>query len=172
MTERYEELAPRPVEPTMELAPEPEAKTAVQLAMPTKELALRLLDKVGFAQRLVGYKIIMLTKAKEASICSLAEAIDFTDLCCQSYNKDKVLREGGRRFIARLDLNSLRDWIGLALGDKDLAEAITEELGEGCSSRRVDEMTKYFLKHAGPIKELMQQRLKQCEEIVGVEPEA
>ena len=172
MTEGYGELAPGPVEPTMELAPEPEAETAVQLAMPTKELALRLLGKVSFAQRLIGYKILMLTRAKEVSICSLAEAIEFVELCRQSFNRDKVLREDGRQFIARLDLNSLRDWIGQTLNDTELATAITDEIGEDCKSRRVDIMGRDFLKHAVPIKGLMQQRLNQCKEIIGEETEA
>ena len=165
MAEKYEELAPEAVEPTTELAPQPEAKAVVQLAMPAKELALSLLGKVDFARCLTGYKILMNIRAKEVSICSLAEAIDFIDLCCHSYNGDKVLREGNRRFIARLELISLIDWVRQSLGDTELAKAIKDEIGEDCQSRRVDQKGRDFLKHAAPIKMLMQQRLEQCRQV-------
>ena len=165
MIEKYEELAPEAGEPTTEPAPQPEAETVVQLAMPTKELALRLLGKVDFAQCLIGYKILMNVRAKEVSICSLAEAIDFIDLCCQSYDRENILREGNRRFIARFELISLIDWVGQSLGDTELAAAIKDEIGEDCQSRRVDKMGRDFLKHAVPIKMLMQHRLEQCRQV-------
>ena len=137
----------------------------VQLAMPARELAIKLLGKVDFARRLTGYKIRVMRKAEEISIYSLAEAIDFIDLCCQSYDGSNVLREDGRQFIVRLELVSLIDWVGQNLGDTELAKAIKDEIGEDCKSRRVDKVGRDFLKHAVPIKMLMQHRLEQCRQV-------
>jgi len=164
------EIHKKQVSPMQDEVPEAtsEVKTTVQLALPTRELALRLLDKVDYTQRLTGYKILLMRKAEEISICNLAEAIEFVELCRQSYDREEFFREEGRILIARLDLNSLRDWIGQTLGDTELATAITDEIGEDCKSRRVDKMGNDFLKHAVPIKELIQQRLEQCEDIIGV----
>ena len=59
LSERSEELAPKSEElkPAGEPVPQPEEKTGLKLSEPSKELATRVLTKVSFQERLIGYKM-------------------------------------------------------------------------------------------------------------------
>ena len=60
------------------------------------------------------------------------------------------------------DLDELQKWVGEVYGDKELAETIGEKIKEGSS----------YKEQVEAIKPLMEQRLRQCERIVGVDTEA
>ena len=71
------------------------------------------------------------------------------------------LRVRGSGSIGYIDPNKLEKWVGEVFGDKELAQAIGEKIREGNS----------YQERILPIRELMEQRLKQCKEISGGETE-
>jgi len=128
----------------------------VRLSEPTKELATRLLSEVGFKERLVG--VTMHPKAGNigASIYSFEEAANLLH-----YDAGD-LRIRGTGSIGYIDLYDLQKWVGGVYGDKELAETIGEKIKEGSS----------YKEQVEAIKPLMEQRLRQCKKIVGVDTEA
>jgi len=56
----------------------------------------------------------------------------------------------------------LERWVGETLGDKELAEAISEKIKDGNS----------YAERILPIRELLKNRLRKCEEITGEQASA
>jgi len=168
-SEQSEELAPKPeelkpdggpaphpeeAEVAKEVAPEPEKKL-IKLSEPSKELAIRLLGKVGLKDRITGVQMTPRGEDAEGAEClifSLEEAVGFLKM----YEKSLSERND---VIFFLNPNYLKEWVGETLGDQELAQAIEEKIRQG--SRYGERVL--------PIKGLMEQRLRQCKEIVGEE---
>lgn len=168
-----EEPAPKPeeIKPVGELAPpepegespaqpeaseEPEAETVVKLSEPSKELATRVLGKVSFQERLIGTRMHSMVGNISESFYSFKEAAGFMYVDVVG---GLVVRGSGS--IRYINPEKLQKWVGEVFGDKELAEAIGEKIKEVSS----------YKERVRLIKGLMQQRLKQCEEIVGEETE-
>ena len=171
-SEQHDELAPKSeVESAKELAPQPEeggiaesgvmpggsaeAEKVVRLSAPSIELATKLLTEVGFNERLVGVSMHPMAGNIEASIYSFEEATNF--LHCDE--GDLRIRNTGS--IGYINLDELKKWVGEVFGDKELAETIGEKIEKGSNYKEQVEV----------IQTLMEQRLRQCEKIVGVDTE-
>ena len=157
------ELAPQPENATAsepqlkeEVASEPEEKEEIQLLKPSKELAERLLARVGFKERLIGYKMTPMQGNMEESIYSFKDANDFMWF---DFGELSVKTSGS---IGYIDPVKLEKWIAEVFGDKELADAI---------GKKAKEYSNYKARFEA-IKPLMEQRLKQCREIIGEETEA
>jgi len=151
-----EEPAPQPEDtaalepqPTEEVALEQEEKEEIQLSKPSKELAIRILTRVSFQERLIGYKMMATTGNLEESIYSFKDAID---LLWFDVGELGVRTSGS---IGYIDPVKLERWVGETLGDKELADAIGKKVKEYSNYREQVES----------IKPLMKQRLRQCQEI-------
>ncbi len=155
--------------PAGELPPQPETKNTVVLSKPTRELAEKLLANVGFFEYLPAQSALQMPGVKIVYIRNIEEAISFLLSCNKEYSLEEFSQKGSDVASNFIDLNSLKKWVGETLGDTELAEAIKTELGEGVSSREIIEIGKYFRKHIGPVRELLEQRLAQCKEIAGEE---
>ena len=149
--ESSEELVPKPeaIEPAEELAPQPGEESPIKLSQPSRELAIRLLERVNIRDGIIGMLNNIEGNNYECHIFSLNEAIGFLE----AYSNSIMEVKGITSF---LDPNNLRIWVGEALGDRELAEAIGEKISDGSS----------YKERRLPIKELMEQRLKQCKEIL------
>ena len=145
-------LAPQP-EGTASAEPPPKEKEEMQLSQPSKELAKRLLTRVGFYERLIGYKMNPMQGNMEEAVYSFKDAINLLHIDIGDFN----VRTTGS--IGYIDPSRLERWVGETLGDKELAEAIGKKAEEG----------KSYKERVEAIKPLMEQRLKQCREIVGEE---
>jgi len=167
-SEQSEELAPKPEElkPDKGLAPQPEdtasaeplpkEKEEIKLLQPSKELAKRLLTRVGFNERLKGYKMSPMQGNMEESIYSFKDAINLLHVDIGDFN----VRTTGS--IGYIDPVRLERWVGETLGDKELAEVISKKAKEGNS----------YKERVETIRPMMEQRLKQCREIIGEETES
>lgn len=184
LSKSSEEPAPKPeevIKPAGELAPpsepeeksvappmaseEPEAENVIILSKPSKELATKLLGRVGFKERITGISSHMGPGEEPNSLYSFADAADFLGL-------DEVAPGERYMWVYFFNWNDLKKWVGETLGDKELAQAIGE------TTKEYDNLTdlhQRYRKRIGlirPIKELMQQRLEQCKEIIGEETKA
>ena len=138
----------------------PAAKTVIKLSPPPMELAARLLGKVNFKERLIGTRSHPGPGDTDKSLFSFEEAVNFLD----------AGELTGEDFVNSISFNSLKKWVDETLGDKELAQAI----GELTKELFVNWKAPYqkYLKSIAlitPVKELMQQRLKQSKEIMGIE---
>jgi hypothetical protein len=95
-------------------------------------------------------------------IHSLEEALNLLSLCAMVYHQDEFLQKGGGLTIYFADLHNLADWVGKILGDKELAGAMSQELGEKQPSDLIEDISTFFRAHIGPVKDLVEQRLNQC----------
>jgi len=139
-----------------ELAPEPEEKKEIKLSQPSKEMAKRLLTLVGFKERLTGTKMVAMAGDMRESIYSFKEAVSFLH-----FNVG-VLTERGSGSIGYINPVELEKWVRDVFGDFELAEAIGEKTKENSN----------YKDQVEAIMPLMEQRLKQCKEIIGEETEA
>ena len=131
-----------------------------ELSKPSRELAVRLLSEVSFEERITGVWMHTMGGGTECFILSLKEAIGFL-----KPNEGSVWATGG--WICYIDPDNLQKWVAEKLTDKELAQAIGQFVKQcdGCS----DPIERYQkrVRLMKPVKELMEQRLKQCEEIAG-----
>ncbi len=122
------------------------------LSDPSQELAVKLLSRVGFEERLVGAKMSPMAGVQQYPIYGLAEAVNF--LRVQS--AAQVLAAGPTASIPYVDPKVLRRWVDKAFGDTDLAEAMREVISEG------DPYPQTIVR----LRELMARRLSQCQVVV------
>ena len=131
-----------------------------QLSRPSRELATRLLTEVIFNDRIIGVWMHTMGGGTECFILSLREAVGFL-----KPNDGGVWSTAG--WTCYIDPSRLQKWIAEVLNDQELAQAI-EQLVKECD-RHDDPIERYQKKMGlmGPIKQLMEQRLRQCEEVAG-----
>jgi hypothetical protein len=133
-----------------------------ELDRPSRQLADRLLSKLGYEGRLLASEISPYSGCNDLWLFSLKEAAEFLDA------DPRVLNDmtGFMRFI---EPDDLRKWAGEVLGDAELAGSIGDLMkgSEACQ----DSLEKYRKKIEAiqPIKELLLARLKQCDEVLGEE---
>lgn len=128
-----------------------------ELSNPTPELATQIMAEVEFPDRLVGYKMNPMSGYEQTSIYSLEEAVPF--LYMDSLGQ--LLAKGNGGSMGYLDLPKLQQFVANALGDQELALAIQEEMDAAESYR--DQI--------GPIRELIINRLEQCQEVLALSTE-
>lgn len=153
------ELAPKPEEKSVaqpEIPGEPEAEPVVKLALPSKELATRLLGKVSFQERLTGTTMHQTAGSIDVALYSFKDAAGFMSVDLGDF----MVRNSGS--IAYINQDVLKKWVGETLGDTELAGAIEVKIKEGSN----------YKERAGSINELMEQRLRQCKEVIGGMTEA
>jgi hypothetical protein len=121
----------------------------VPLAEPSKELAARVLSRVGVEQRLVGVTMTPMAGVQQYPIHGFAEAINFLRIGGAA----EALASGPRASIPYVDPKVLRRWVEEVFGDTDLAHAIEELINNGDSY--ADTIVR--------IRELMERRLSQSE---------
>ena len=146
-----------------EASGEPETETVIKLSKPSKELATRLLGKVSFKDRITGISGHPMGGEEEQCLYRFADATDFLHV-----SEDAQKGFGWVRFI---NINALKKWVGETLGDIELAQAIGETTKELDTCPPLDREQK-VQDLVFPVKALMQQRLEQCEEIIGGETKA
>ena len=156
------ELAPQAEEqsttepdPTEEPVLESEEKRKIELAQPSKELAIKLVSMVDLKHRISG--VYMNTEAGdiECPMFNLEEVADFLE----AYEEKLLEKDGVTTFI---NPNFLKKWVEETLGDKELAEAIGDKIDEGNN----------YAERILPIRELLKNRLRQCGEITRGEASA
>jgi len=158
-----EELAPQPedtgvVEPQSvnEIVQEAEDKQEIKLSPPSKEMAAKMLAEVGFKDRLEGTKMAAMAGDIRESLYSFKEAVKFLHFNVGSWT------DRGIGSIGYINPVELEKWIRNVFGDLELAEAIGTEIKVNIN----------YKDQARAIMPLMQQRLRQCEEIAGEETKA
>jgi hypothetical protein len=127
----------------------------VPLSEPPEELVTKLLSRVGLEERLVGLKMTPMSGVQQYPIHGFRQAVNFLRLD----SAGEVLAMGPRASIPYVDPKVLERWVAEVFGDTDLADAIGEATNRG--NNYVDRM--------GRIRELMEQRLSQCEATLGDE---
>ena len=138
-----------------DLIPQPAQKEVI-LLKPSRELSVKLLSELNFQESIVGYKMHSMAGSTQNYLYSFEDVVNFLHFDAGDLN----IRGSGS--IGYIDLNKLQEWVAGVFGDKELAEAIGEKIKEGSSYKESVEL----------IKPLMEQRLKQCEEIAREETEA
>lgn len=131
-----------------------------ELSKPTRELAARLLAKVSFEDRITGVEMSPSAGDMECFIFSFEEAASFLKV-----DEGSLSERSG--WICHIDPSALKKWVGETLGDKELAKAIGETTTEYDNCREPIEQCLKKIELVRPIKELMEQRLKQCKELLG-----
>jgi hypothetical protein len=105
------------------------------LSQPTAELAARLLNEVGFNQRIVGFRLRERTGPTPAAIYSFVEAVGFL------YDQHP-----------RIDFTQLASWVDTVLGDGELAHLM----------RVIVARENTYQSSTERFRELMTERLLQC----------
>jgi hypothetical protein len=108
-----------------------------KLHNPERDLISKITGEVGFQDRLVGYRNGERFGSMRTSLYSFREVVDFL----------------GDRF-PQLPLEELEAWVRCTMGDEELAERISDAVRE--------EPTDYA--RTCRIRDLMRERLSQCEE--------
>lgn len=116
---------------------------ATQLSEPSEELRARVLGRVGFADRFA------VAIVHEHTGPMPMTAYGFEQLA-------NLLKVPG----ARPHFGELQRWVREVVEDEELAGRIAEAMEQGDSD----------LARAGPIRDLMQERLRQCQEMCEEEP--
>lgn len=122
------------------------------LPEPSEELATRLLCRLGVGERLVGVKMSPMSGVQQYPIYGFREAVNFLKLDSAA----EVLSWAPHVSVPFVDPKVLRLWVEEVFGDSDLAEAIGKVIGEGHSHAET----------IGRARELMKQRLEQCEALL------
>ncbi len=151
-------LKPEEVESAGESAPQPQAEKTAKLSQPSRELATRLLRRVSFKERLIGFRSNPGPGDLEESIYSFEEASFFLD------GGDLT----GMDWVNSIPFNALKKWVGETLGDKELALAIGEIASEVDKAPNPFQEVLKRIELIPPVKALMKQRLEQCEEVLGI----
>jgi len=127
---------------------------AVELSDVSRELATRLLSEVEFDDRLTGWEMRQMSGSEQKFIYGFQEALDFMKIP----EFGDLFSPGAGGSIGYLDFEELRKWIAEVLGDRELAEAISE----------VQAGTSSYAEGVSEVGALMNQRLKQCRQILGL----
>lgn len=109
-----------------------------ELKVPSRELAMRILSEVGFEDRLVGFSLRERTGPVPIIMYKFEEVVSLLN-----------------HPYPRMDFNELEEWIRKAMGDKEMAEQIAEAIKKGKSDQERSHL----------IKELMEERLRQCKKL-------
>lgn len=112
-----------------------------KLLPPDKILAARVLGEVGFADRLIAYRLSARMGAVAATLYSFPEVVSLLHDPCP-----------------RLDWNGLARWVREVLGDLELAAAM-----EGLLSAESNEGARLLC-----LRELLVQRLVQCRALAAI----
>ena len=137
----------------------------VVFSKPTRVLANKLLNKIGRSDQLFLNSMTPKSGVRSIAFSSLSEVLKF--LC----NYESFIMEGEEPAeesiinVSYVDLTKLQKWIGHILGDKELSEAIKEELGQGCDYSSYQEVVQFFNKHAVNVKSLIEKRMEQCKQV-------
>jgi hypothetical protein len=128
----------------------------------SKEMATRLIAKLGYDGRLLGCEISPWSGCNDLYLFSLEEAANFLDA-------DPDVLSGMNGFIHLIEPDDLRNWIENQFGDSELVASINDLLRE--SEACQDSIERYKLKIAAiqPIKGLLHARLQQCRDVLGKE---
>lgn len=134
----------------------------IQLTAPSKELATRLMVKLGYEDRLLGCLADPWSGCNDVYLFSLQEAADFLEA-------DLDVLSGMNGFMRIIEPDDLAKWIVSQFGDAELAGSIEEAMRE--SNACADSVERFKLKIAAvrPIKGLLQARLAQCRAVLGEE---
>jgi len=114
-----------------------------KLLPPDKILAARVLGEVGFADRLIAYRLSERLGAVAATLYSFPEVVSLLHDPCP-----------------RLDWNGLTRWVREVLGDLELAAAM-----EGLLGAESNEGARLLC-----LRELLGQRLVQCHAVAAISP--
>ena len=122
----------------------------VKLSKPSRKLAARLLGQVSFKERIYGIREHPAEGETEETIYSFQEAVNMMGAADLS----------GEDWVTRIDSKVLVEWVGETLGDKELAQAISEITKEGEKPRRPYQQYLKTIERTKPDKALRKQRLK------------
>ena len=127
-------------EPAGESTPQPAKPDEVVLSEPSEELAERLLTKVGFNERIIGYRVNWSTGPMQVTLYSFREAVSFLS------NEN-----------ARISPALLASWMREVHKDTELADKMEAAIEQGKSDKEKLEL----------VGSIMEQRLEQCRQIIG-----
>ena len=125
-----------------EYNPQPTVRCEVVLSKPSEELVKRLLTRVGFNERIIGYRVNWSTGPMQVTLYSFKEAVSFLS------NEN-----------ARISPALLASWMREVHGDTELADKMDYAIEQGKNDKEKLEL----------VGSIMEQRLRQCREIIGEE---
>jgi hypothetical protein len=120
----------------------------MELSLPSKELAVRLLGKVRFEDRLEATRSTAMAGHVRSWIYTLQEAADFLHMS----KAEELLQMGGKGSIGYIHPPALHKLVGEVYQDGELAAAIGEQIEKG----------KNYSERMEGIKRLLEHRLAQC----------
>jgi len=109
-----------------------------KLSEPSRELGDRILGKVAFEDRFIGYRLSERHGAMRVTSYSFQETVNLL--------KDR---------LPRVDFDTLLEWVRKVMEDEELAESMATEISE--QSNDYDRVV--------GIRNLMEERLTQCKKI-------
>lgn len=125
---------------------------SIELAAPSADLAERLLAEVPYDQRLTGVNMHCLSGPSIVDLYSVDQAAAFLRSDELEHLKDPV---SGASF-GYIDPSALVWWLENVFSDAELAEAVQAVAAEH----------EYYLGQLEPMRELLIQRLAQCDQVV------
>lgn len=117
------------------------------------EMAQKLMQEVGFEDRIIGVNMGGSTGNNEITIYSIKELASF--LRTDHYDN---LSQRGHGSMCYIDIDKMLRWIGQVYGDQELAEAMTNEMANAKSNAM-----KFYA-----ARKLLMERLQQCDEVLGL----
>jgi hypothetical protein len=122
---------------------------SVALKEPDARMADRMLGaEFGWDERVVGYQLSPVVGNLPVDLYNFTDAADFLHLG----SGEQLLVKGSKTHIGYIDPTALQVWLVERFGDTELADAIGETVAESTNPWTVQE----------PIREIMQERLRQC----------
>jgi hypothetical protein len=132
-------------------------ESLIELSEPSRELAVRLLGKVRFEDRLEVTRSAAMAGDIRSWVYTLQEAAYFLHMS----RIEDLVQIGGRGGVGYIHPPALQRWVGEVFQDEELASAIGEEIEAGsCYAERM----------VG-IKRLLEQRLDQCHDVLAEKSE-
>jgi len=128
------------LEPAGGSTPQPAELSEVVLSEPSEELAKRLLTKVGFKERIIGYRANWSTGPMQVTLYSFRDAVSLLS------NEN-----------ARISPALLASWMREVYKDTELADKMETAIEQGKSDKEKLELVSH----------IMEQRLDQCIKIIG-----
>jgi hypothetical protein len=95
----------------------------IEMTAPSKEMATRLIAKLGYEGRLLGCEVSPWSGCNDLYLFSLEEAADFLDA-------DLDVLSGMNGFMHLIEPDDLRAWIENQFGDSELVASIAELMRE------------------------------------------
>lgn len=126
-----------------------------KLTMPSPDLARKLMQSVGFEERLGGVKINRMGGSTPTAMFSLEQAAGFMDLDREAVLSDTV----GKVTVGYVDPGALALWLEGVFGDDELAAAV----------RAANDAAESYADAVPPLKELLATRVEQCREVLAAE---